>query len=313
MPRPKNAVNWCTALQARSVQWSGRTEALATSRASSVAPSEAGEGEISPMSFLRALRRRAALALVVALLAAGVAGAAACFVVPSSSYTAEARLLVAAQTPKVLFPTADDAGNDYYRFQRTQMTLIRDRWVLRGGADPKVANCRMLLKQVDPLQWLADKLKVEFVDGGEVMEISLAGDDPQELVSIVNAVKKSYMDEVVNVDAKRRRARHDYLKKLRQTYADRLKVKRETMRKKAETIGSEDRQAQSPGATVRDGTPELPSDRAPRRPIAKAEDRGPAQSDGARSRGRVRGSAAPLPSRGRSTRRAAPGYRRAGR
>ncbi len=52
------------------------------------------------------------------------------------------------------------------------------------------------------------------------MEISLSGDDPQELAGIVNAVKKAYMDEVVNVDTKRRTDRHGKLKKIKEQYTE---------------------------------------------------------------------------------------------
>ena len=70
-------------------------------------------------------------------------------------------------------------------------------------------------------------LKVEFVAGSEVMEISLSGDDPEEIAGIVNAVKKAYMDEVVNVDTNRRKARHDQLKAIKENYTEILKERRE--------------------------------------------------------------------------------------
>jgi capsular exopolysaccharide synthesis family protein len=220
------------------------SRAIVIPRADPAVRSEEQEGEISPMSFLRALRRRAALAMTVALLAAGVAGPAAWFLVPSSPYTAEARLQIAAQPPKVLFQTVDNGGSDYGGFQRTQRILVKSRLVLSAALrNPRVSECEMIRRQADPLRWLGDQLRVEFVEGSEVMEISLTGDDPEALVRIVNAIKTSYMDEVVNVDARRRAARHEQLKKLRETYAGLLKEKREIMRKLAETIGSDERSA----------------------------------------------------------------------
>ncbi len=74
------------------------------------------------------------------------------------------------------------------------------------------------------------------------MEISLSGDDPTEITGIVNAVKKAYMEEVVNVDFKRRAARHAMLKKAKERYTTILKERRATLRKLAETVGSDDRQ-----------------------------------------------------------------------
>jgi capsular exopolysaccharide synthesis family protein len=73
------------------------------------------------------------------------------------------------------------------------------------------------------------------------MEISLSGSDPEELACIVNAVKKAYMDQVVNVDVNRRTRRHEHLKELGDKYSRVLKEKKDHMRKLAETVGSDDR------------------------------------------------------------------------
>jgi capsular exopolysaccharide synthesis family protein len=196
------------------------------------------------MGLLRALRRRSALALGVALLLAGVAGPAAWLLVPMS-YRAQARLQIATLPPKVLFQTVEtqNSGGDYKRYQSTQQTLVKSHLVLAAALrDPKVARYKMIRDQDDPIEWLREKLKVDFVSGSEVMEISLSGGNPEEIAGLVNAVKKAYMDEVVNVDLKRRTERFDHLKKIRETYAELLKKKRDTMRKLAEAVGSDDRQ-----------------------------------------------------------------------
>ncbi len=70
----------------------------------------------------------------------------------------------------------------------------------------------------------------------------MSGDDPQALADIVNAVKKAYMEEVVNVDLKRQADRHAMLRKTKDRYTEMLKTRRETLRKLAETVGSDDRQ-----------------------------------------------------------------------
>jgi capsular exopolysaccharide synthesis family protein len=108
--------------------------------------------------------------------------------------------------------------------------------------DPKITNYRTIHEQIDPIEWLQEKLKVDFVAGSEVMEISLAGSRPEEVAGLVNAVKAAYMDEVVNRDLKRRTERFDRLKKIKDNYADLLRTRRETMRKLAESVGSNDRE-----------------------------------------------------------------------
>jgi capsular exopolysaccharide synthesis family protein len=208
-------------------------------------PLQAPAPPASPTGLLRALRRRSALALGVALLAAGIAGPAAWYMVPTS-YKAQARLHVAAQPPKVLFTTAETqylGSEDYKRFQSTQQTLVKSQMVLSVALrDPVVSRFKLILNQVDPIEWLQEKLKVEFIAGSEVMEISLAGSNPEEVAGIVNAIKKAYMDEVVNVDLKKRMERFDRLKKMKDRYGELLKKKREIMRRLAQDIGSDDRQ-----------------------------------------------------------------------
>ena len=70
----------------------------------------------------------------------------------------------------------------------------------------------------------------------------MSGDDGQELAGLVNAVKNAYIDVVVTVDAKRRADRYAQLKKLKATYGEALKERRNALRKLAESVGStEDR------------------------------------------------------------------------
>ena len=131
-------------------------------------------------------------------------------------------------------------------FQTTQLTLIKSRMVLNAAIrDEKVENFRSSGDEEDPIKWLQENLRVEFISGSEIMEISLTGNNPAELAGLVNAVKKAYMEEVVNVDIKRRADRFAMLKKIKQTLGDMLKERRESQRKLAETVGSDDRRTQA--------------------------------------------------------------------
>jgi len=160
-----------------------------------------------------------------------------------AKYQAHARLQVAAQVPRVLFRTIDtEIENNYKRYQNTQQTLVTSQLALNAAIqDKEVSTYRMIREQVDPIAWLQANLKVEFIAESEVMEISLSGENPQELAGIVNAIKKAYIDEVVNVDIKMRVQRHDKLNKLKERYEELLKQRRETLRKCSETVASDDR------------------------------------------------------------------------
>ena len=196
------------------------------------------------MGLLYALRRRQMLALGVAILAAATCGPAAWFFVPPAQFKAQARLQVIAQQPKVLFRTVEtEAGDDYHRYQTTQLTLVKSRLVLNTAIqDEHVSKYRMVQEQEDPITWLQEKLKVEFISGSEIMEISLSGNHAEEVAGLVNAVKKGYVEEVVIVDIKKRADRYATLKKIKQNYTEILKERREHQKKLALTVGSDDRQ-----------------------------------------------------------------------
>ncbi len=201
------------------------------------APSSAGTPRVNSLnatSILKALRRRHTLALGVAILAVAISTPIAWFAVPVTKFKAVAKLLLVAQAPKVLFRTSenDTSGDDYRRYQLTQLTLVKSQLVLNAVLlDKNVSRFRMIRDQIDPIAWLQENVKAEFVVGSEVMEISLTGDDPVEIAGVVNAIKKAYMDEVVNVDTNRRADRHTKLKSIKDNYAEILKERRDRLRK----------------------------------------------------------------------------------
>jgi capsular exopolysaccharide synthesis family protein len=197
---------------------------------------------------LRALKRRLTIAVGAAVLAALVFGTAAWFLVPRAKYKAQAVLHVAAQPPRVLFGTVEtqerSGGEEYARYQKTQMAWVRSRLVLNTALQqPAVQHSRMVQEQEDTVRWLQKELDVHFEAGSELMNIGFSGDQPEELAALVNAVKDAYMEEVVNAEHKRRMSRFDKLRKLKEKYQDQMKVRRQELRKLAESAGTDDRQA----------------------------------------------------------------------
>jgi uncharacterized protein involved in exopolysaccharide biosynthesis len=187
-------------------------------------------------------KRSRLISLLLALIVTGVG-----FLIwelTRARYTARARLLVAAAVPKVLFQTVETEGrsDDYRRYQLTQVALVKSQFVLNAAlhaSDGKVNAYRTIQEQADPIAWLQDNLKVDFVSGSEVMEIALSGDRPSDIAGIVNAVKNAYMEEVANKDANQRSDRHTKLKKIKDNYAVILKERQDTIRKLSESVGSD--------------------------------------------------------------------------
>jgi capsular polysaccharide biosynthesis protein len=175
------------------------------------------------------IRSRILLVVAFLILLAVVGGVAYRTAASQSQYRARARLLVRAEPPAIMLArrASDGSDREVTRFQRTQAALVKSQLVLNSALiDNNVRRSQTITTKLDPIAWLGEHITAEFVDGSEVMEISLSGDNPVEIAVIVNAVKKAYMDEVVNVDTKRRADRYAKLRAIKDNYADILHERR---------------------------------------------------------------------------------------
>jgi capsular exopolysaccharide synthesis family protein len=75
-------------------------------------------------------------------------------------------------------------------------------------------------------EWLQKKLEVDFSIGPEVLRIALAGDDPEELAVLVNAVVDSYLQQFVHLEDNKRRERLALLKKYHKEWEEALQGRR---------------------------------------------------------------------------------------
>jgi succinoglycan biosynthesis transport protein ExoP len=187
-------------------------------------------------ALLKALRRRLGIALTLGLLLAAVAGTVAWFVIPPAKLTARTQLHVDLIPPSVLFGSNQVNANDF--FMRNQAYLIKDRFVLNAALrDPQVAELSLIKEQPDPVQWLEREIKVEF-PSPEFMHITLSGDRPAELLKIVSAVTKAYLDGVVNKDRIERQQKLTNLKRLLAQFEEQSQKKRETLKRMQKQNGA---------------------------------------------------------------------------
>src|SRR5271157_2097781 len=201
----------------------------------------------SPMGLLRALKRRLALALGLAILVSGVNSLAAWFLLPTPNYQAQAKVLVRTATPQIMFKTVDAeverSSEEYQRFQKSQLVQLKSRFVINAALQQRGINdLKMIREQARPADWLAENLQAQFLSGTEVLQISLDGKYPEDLARLVNAVTNTYIEEVANGDLKRRVQRRELLKKLSNTKFAELKNRRDALRTLAQKAGSDDRQ-----------------------------------------------------------------------
>src|SRR5207253_11091321 len=131
----------------------------------------------------------------------------------------------AAQRPRLL--GAVDGGEDFVSYQRTQVTMIKSRLVLNAVLqNPKVTDLRLIQGRRYAREWLQKKLQVDFSIGPEVLRIALAGDDPEELAVLVNAVVDSYLQQFVHLEDNKRRERLALLRKYHKEWEEALQSRR---------------------------------------------------------------------------------------
>jgi capsular exopolysaccharide synthesis family protein len=193
-------------------------------------------------ALLQALKRRRLLAAALSVLVGSAAAVGAWFGL-AAKYTAFAQLKVAAVTPYFVFPNGNnpEVRNDFNTYLRTQAAALKNRYVLNAALKrDDVRQLSIVRQQAEPITWLEDELKVEVQDGSEIVNVKMTGTEPAELVTLVNAVTQAYLTEVVNVD---RKGRSDRLAELDDIYTksrEKLRIKRETLKKRAEEVGSSD-------------------------------------------------------------------------
>lgn len=202
---------------------------------------------LSPLAVLHAFRRRWPLAVGLGTLAALIAGTAAWFLVPPAKFETQVVLQVFSRVPMVVFPTAEtqnQAQDEYKRYQKTQVALVKSRNVLLSALQQlKVGTLQTFRKVDDPVSWLKENLEVAFINESEIFHIGLKGEHPEEIAKLVNAVKDAYMDEVVNVERSKRTRRYDKLKEVNLKKQEMLARQRQHVRALAESLGSNSQQA----------------------------------------------------------------------
>jgi hypothetical protein len=161
----------------------------------------------------------------------------------SKEKTAKAYSLIhiSRQQPSVAFPPSALAASKegFESFVQDQKALIKSRPILRLAlADPSVRGLE-IVKKADAVRWLEKNLRVDSLVAPTVIRISLTGPRPPELVKLVNAVTKAYLDEVVNRERTRKLERLDTLKGILTGYEQKLSNKRQQLRDLVAAVGKD--------------------------------------------------------------------------
>lgn len=164
--------------------------------------------------YWHALRRRWWLALGVGLLCAGIAAPAA-WVAQTPRYTASALLRVSPKEKSLVYDTSGTSDRDFSLYKNTQSQLVKSDFVLNAALrDQAAAVLPEIREQDDPIRWLSEETRVDFPGDGELMRVSMSGDSPYAVTTLVNSVVDAYLREVVDKEEQQRLTRKDELDKV---------------------------------------------------------------------------------------------------
>jgi len=163
-------------------------------------------------SFLNALRRRWILALGMGTVAAAAAAIALWVLFPESS-SAVASFRVVSEDRSIFGSGRQTSPEAFNTLKRTQLAMIKGDWLLQNALrDPAINSLPALAGVRDKVKWLQDNLEADFPQQGEVLTLSITGDEqPSDLKKLVDAVATTYLEEVKFRDSTRKNVPIDAL------------------------------------------------------------------------------------------------------
>lgn len=188
--------------------------------------------------LFHAARRRWRLALLLGLVMAALTCWAGASWIPSNG-TARTLLHVSAHRPVLLYETPENR-TDFNIYQREQIGILKSRVVLNNALERLRRESPGAVFSPDTIPWLEKDLQADYTIAPEILRVTLHGDDPQQLLPLLNAVADAYLDLVVNRDRTERQERLRQLQKLADTYEQTLAKKREELADSASAFGSRD-------------------------------------------------------------------------
>ena len=158
-------------------------------------------------------------------------------------YKAAALLSVALQEKPISFATSVDRDR-FEIYKNTQGQLLTSRFVLTAALrNPEVAKLPVVRREQetgDPVVWLQKRLWVSFPGKAELMEVGIARHDPQEAVTLVNAVVEAYLHEVVNAEQDEKRLRLSEIDRAVTEKTAEVRTLRENLKRKYAEFGTFD-------------------------------------------------------------------------
>jgi hypothetical protein len=177
--------------------------------------------------------RRWLLRLALALVAGAAAAALVWSLWPAPKHFVRTLIHVPRPKPIVRGFVPVQGAPEIQDYQRTQVALARSRLVLNAALRNKeVARLSMVAGHVGttPVEWLEGEVVADFQPAPEILRIGMYGDNPEELVILVNALRDAYLSEILERDNKQRQDRLAVIAAIRARKEEELKEGRKTQR-----------------------------------------------------------------------------------
>ena len=198
---------------------------------------------LSAKSYAHSFRRRWGLAMAMGLFIATLVGGLLYLVIPVN-YEAAAMLRVRRQVEQIL-PTPG-RGNivtdlDYQTYKQTQSTLIRSPYVLTAALRKEaVQQLEMIRNESNPVDWLSREISAYYPEKSEILRISMEGEDPEELKTVIDAVHEAFMEEIVYAERRTQLNRLDVLKRSYRKSLSDAREKTDMIFSLAQNVGTAD-------------------------------------------------------------------------
>jgi capsular exopolysaccharide synthesis family protein len=183
-------------------------------------------------NLFQALRRRWPVVLTFSLLGGALAAGMVGLLVPRK-YTTE--MLVELVRPA---RGSSEGEFDLLLFKRAQTTLLKSNAVLeKVVSKPNVRDLVEVRGQPDPVAWLQNGLVTDDLLGPTILRVTLSGDDPQAVQTILNEIRQAYLTAFAAAEQNKTATRSKQLQESYRARAAGLRAKRQRLTAQRASLG----------------------------------------------------------------------------
>jgi capsular exopolysaccharide synthesis family protein len=202
---------------------------------------QASKSAFSAAKLLEGFKRRWRPAIFLGLVLGILATVVTWHLFPSK-YLAYVFLEVLNDEPKVLSEKQRSNNQQDKTYQNSQAAIAKSRLVL-GRAVSETSDLSIVRAVADPVAWLEDEATAAFIENTDILKISVPGDNPTELATLVKAITKAYLRVALDEPKIAKQSALFNLKKIIDQTEYELRQKKEILKKLAETLHTSDKDA----------------------------------------------------------------------